>query len=62
MQAGKAAVTAVVEAFGDFRSMLLAAGPYMAELVADLDSLHNRTVATLLGADARRLIPATRSC
>ena len=49
VQAGKAAVTAVVEAFGDFRSMLLAAGPYMAERVADLDDLRNRTVATLLG-------------
>ena len=49
MQAGKAAVTAVVEAFGDFRDMLLAAGPYMAERVADLDDLRNRTVATLLG-------------
>src|SRR4029453_1736714 len=39
VQAGKAAVTAVVEAFGDFRDMLLAAGPYMAERVADLDDL-----------------------
>jgi phosphoenolpyruvate-protein phosphotransferase (PTS system enzyme I) len=49
VQAGKAAVTAVVEAFEGFRSMLLAAGPYMAERVADLDDLRNRTVATLLG-------------
>jgi phosphotransferase system enzyme I (PtsI) len=49
VQGGKAAVTAVVEAFEDFRSMLLAAGPYMAERVADLDDLRNRTVATLLG-------------
>ena len=30
-------------------SMLAAAGPYMAERVADLDDLRNRTVATLLG-------------
>ena len=29
--------------------MLAAAGPYMAERVADLDDLRNRTVATLLG-------------
>ena len=49
VRAGKAAVTAVVEAFEDFRAMLAAAGPYMAERVADLDDLRNRTVATLLG-------------
>jgi phosphotransferase system enzyme I (PtsI) len=49
VQAGKAAVTAVVEAFEEFRAMLAAAGPYMAERVADLDDLRNRTVATLLG-------------
>jgi phosphoenolpyruvate-protein phosphotransferase (PTS system enzyme I) len=47
--AGKAAMTAVVEAFEEFRAMLAAAGPYMAERVADLDDLRNRTVATLLG-------------
>jgi phosphotransferase system enzyme I (PtsI) len=49
VRAGKAAVTAVVDAFGEFRGMLEAAGPYMAERVADLDDLRNRTVATLLG-------------
>jgi phosphotransferase system enzyme I (PtsI) len=49
VRAGKAAVTAVVEAFEEFRAMLAAAGPYMAERVADLDDLRNRTVATLLG-------------
>src|SRR4029453_17589155 len=49
VQAGKAAITAVVEAFEEFRGMLAAAGPYMAERVADLDDLRNRTVATLLG-------------
>jgi phosphotransferase system enzyme I (PtsI) len=49
VQAGKAAVTAVAEAFEEFRAMLAAAGPYMAERVADLDDLRNRTVATLLG-------------
>ncbi|HKQ00758.1 MAG TPA: PEP-utilizing enzyme, partial [Actinomycetes bacterium] len=49
VQAGKAAVTAVVDAFEEFRAMLAAAGPYMAERVADLDDLRNRTIATLLG-------------
>ncbi|HEV2824959.1 MAG TPA: putative PEP-binding protein, partial [Actinomycetota bacterium] len=49
VNAGKAAITAVVDAFEDFRAMLAAAGPYMAERVADLDDLRNRTVATLLG-------------
>jgi phosphotransferase system enzyme I (PtsI) len=49
VQTGKAAVTAVADAFEDFRAMLAAAGPYMAERVADLDDLRNRTVATLLG-------------
>src|SRR4029450_8969857 len=49
VQAGKAAVTAVADACEDFRAMLAAAGPYMAERVADLDDLRNRTVATLLG-------------
>src|ERR687898_652600 len=49
VQAGKAAITAVVDAFEEFRAMLAAAGPYMAERVADLDDLRNRTVATLLG-------------
>jgi phosphotransferase system enzyme I (PtsI) len=49
VKAGKAAVTAVAEAFEDFRAMLAAAGPYMAERVADLDDLRNRTIATLLG-------------
>src|SRR5215213_7658797 len=49
VQGGKAAVTAVADAFEDFRAMLAAAGPYMAERVADLDDLRNRTIATLLG-------------
>src|SRR5918994_196365 len=35
VQAGKAAITAVVDAFEEFRAMLAAAGPYMAERVAD---------------------------
>src|SRR4029453_17770044 len=52
VQAGKAAITAVVEAFEEFRGMLAAAGPYMAERVTDLDDLRNRTVATLLGVPA----------
>src|SRR5829696_2402576 len=40
VQGGKAAVTAVADAFEDFRAMLAAAGPY---------DLRNRTIATLLG-------------
>src|SRR5918912_357926 len=47
--AGRAAVLAVMDAFGDYRAMLAAAGPYMAERVADLDDLASRTVAVLLG-------------
>src|SRR5215207_9592566 len=49
VQAGKAAITAVVDAFEEFRAMLAAAGPYIAARAADLDDLRNRTVATLLG-------------
>jgi phosphotransferase system enzyme I (PtsI) len=47
--AGRAAVLAVMDAFGDYRAMLAAAGSYMAERVADLDDLASRTVAVLLG-------------
>jgi phosphotransferase system enzyme I (PtsI) len=46
---GRAAVLAVMDAFGDYRAMLAAAGPYMAERVADLDDLASRAVAVLLG-------------
>jgi phosphotransferase system enzyme I (PtsI) len=47
--AGTAAATAVTAAFGEFRELLAAAGPYLAERVADLDDIRNRVVARLLG-------------
>jgi phosphoenolpyruvate-protein phosphotransferase (PTS system enzyme I) len=47
--AGRTAVDAVAGAFGEYREMLAAAGPYLAERVADLDDIRNRTVAALLG-------------
>jgi phosphotransferase system enzyme I (PtsI) len=49
VKSGRAAVHAVVDAFGEYRAMLAAAGPYMAERVADLDDLARRAVAVLLG-------------
>jgi len=49
VRSGRAAVTAVAEAFAGYRSLLAAAGPYLAERVADLDDIRNRTVAALLG-------------
>ena len=49
VRAGRAAVTAVAEAFAEYRALLAAAGPYLAERVADLDDIRNRTVAALLG-------------
>jgi len=48
-KAGRAAVLAVADAFGEYRALLAAAGAYMAERVADLDDLANRAVAVLLG-------------
>jgi phosphoenolpyruvate-protein phosphotransferase (PTS system enzyme I) len=47
--AGAAAANAVALAFEEFRATLAAAGPYMAERVADLDDVRNRAVAQLLG-------------
>src|SRR4051812_40158442 len=46
-EAGRSAVHAVSEAFGEYRAILSAAGPYMAERVADLDDLANRAIAIL---------------
>lgn len=46
---GEAAPHAVTHAFSEFRDLLAAAGPYIAERVADLDDLRNRTVARLIG-------------
>lgn len=47
--AGEAAALALTGAFEVFRSALAAAGPYMAERVADLDDLRVRAVASVLG-------------
>ena len=46
---GDAAATALLAAFGTFRDLLAAAGPYLAERVADLDDIRNRAVAAVLG-------------
>ena len=54
VQAGKAAVTAVADAFEEFRAMLAAAGPYMAERVAAM------TKAPFGMVRARQLPAATR--
>ena len=47
--AGDAAAHALIAAFDGFRAALAAAGPYMAERVADLDDLKARSVAGVLG-------------
>jgi phosphotransferase system enzyme I (PtsI) len=49
VKTGSDALTALTDGFGEFRSMLEAAGPYLAERVADLDDVRNRAVAWLLG-------------
>jgi phosphotransferase system enzyme I (PtsI) len=46
---GDSAAHALVAAFDGFRAALAAAGPYMAERVADLDDLKHRAVAGVLG-------------
>lgn len=46
---GIAAPWAVDRAIGGYRELLAAAGPYMAERVADLDDIRDRAVAHLLG-------------
>ena len=46
---GDAAARAIIAAFDQFRAALAAAGPYMAERVADLDDLKTRAVAGVLG-------------
>lgn len=46
---GDAAAHALIAAFDGFRAALAAAGPYMAERVADLDDLKIRAVAGVLG-------------
>ncbi|MGH2789208.1 MAG: phosphoenolpyruvate--protein phosphotransferase [Actinomycetota bacterium] len=47
---GVPATHAVARAFGSFKSLLEAAGGYMAERAADLDDICARVVATLLGS------------
>ena len=47
--AGRSGAGAVMEAFGQFRAALIAAGGYLAERAADLDDIRDRTVARLLG-------------
>ena len=42
-------MTAVDDSFAEYRDLLAAAGPYLAQRVADLDDLRNRAVAVLLG-------------
>lgn len=49
LRSGRSLPHAVVGAFDVFRSALQAAGGYLAERVADLDDLCNRTIAQLLG-------------
>ena len=46
---GAAAAVALQRAFGGFRAALAAAGPYLAERVADLDDLRSRATAAALG-------------
>ncbi|HVK26066.1 MAG TPA: phosphoenolpyruvate--protein phosphotransferase [Actinokineospora sp.] len=46
---GVPAAWAVDRAIGGYRELLAAAGPYMAERVADLDDIRDRAVAQLLG-------------
>ncbi|MGB8651905.1 MAG: phosphoenolpyruvate--protein phosphotransferase, partial [Mycobacteriales bacterium] len=48
-RAGDCAAHALIAAFDGFRAALAAAGPYMAERVADLDDLKHRAVAGVLG-------------
>ncbi|MDQ1650075.1 MAG: phosphoenolpyruvate-protein phosphotransferase system enzyme [Frankiaceae bacterium] len=46
---GQPAPQALDASFGEFRQMLAAAGPYLAERVADLDDIRNRAIASVLG-------------
>ncbi|MDQ1652119.1 MAG: phosphoenolpyruvate-protein phosphotransferase system enzyme, partial [Cryptosporangiaceae bacterium] len=49
ISAGATAARAVYEAFGEYRTMLAAAGEYLAARVADLDDVRQRVVAGCLG-------------
>jgi phosphotransferase system enzyme I (PtsI) len=46
---GQPAPSALDASFEEFRTMLAAAGPYLAERVADLDDIRNRAIASVLG-------------
>lgn len=46
---GDGGPSAVAGAFAEFRVLLAAAGPYLAERVADLDDIRNRVTARLMG-------------
>ncbi len=46
---GQPAAQALDASFDEFRQMLAAAGPYLAERVADLDDIRNRAIASVLG-------------
>jgi phosphotransferase system enzyme I (PtsI) len=49
VESGKDAVRALTAGFEEFRALLAAAGPYLAERVADLDDVRNRAIAHALG-------------
>lgn len=48
-EAGASAAAAISTAFAEFRDALLSAGPYLAERVADIDDLRERSLAVVLG-------------
>jgi len=49
ISAGKTGARAIFEAYAKYRDVLAAAGPYLAERVADLDDVRQRAVAACLG-------------
>ncbi len=61
VESGTGPATAVTEAVANFAAMFEAAGGYLAERVTDLNSVRDRVVATLLGADEPGLALSQRS-
>ncbi|WP_062202167.1 phosphoenolpyruvate--protein phosphotransferase [Demequina salsinemoris] len=61
ISAGTGPATAVTEAVAGFAAMFEAAGGYLAERVTDLNSVRDRVVARLLGADEPGLTLTERS-
>ncbi|GIE89310.1 phosphoenolpyruvate--protein phosphotransferase [Actinoplanes regularis] len=57
VEAGADAPHAIAAAFGTFRELFAAAGGHLAERVADLDDLRDRSVAVLLGLPMPGLPP-----